>query len=456
MVAPDIRKKKDLGLFPRDGLRAQVLRGSVYSVVLKLFFTAASLGTTIILARVLGPEGYGVYAYALALITMISIPTQFGLPTLLIRNVAAYHVKEQWGLMRGLLYRANQWVILISIILMFVAAVVILARADLFISEHLATFTWALVLLPLIALGNLRGAALRGLRRVVEGQLPEQLLRPGLLLIFLLVALVFLDEVFIITPSRAMALNALAAFIAFVVGTWLLFKGFPVQARTAVPEYETRAWMRSVLPLSFLAGMQVVNQQTGILVLGLFATVEDVGIYRVALQGATLVAFSLNAVNMVLGPYISRLYATGEHERLQYIVTYSARAILFLTLPVVAVFILFGSYILETVFGPEYSEGYMALVILCLGQLVNAGMGSVVLLLNMTGYERDTAMGFAIAAIVAVVLSIILIPFYGIEGAAAATAVSLMVWNVLLFRRAYQRLGIISIAVVPSRWKRAN
>lgn len=439
--------------FREEGLHGHLLRGSLASIILKVFYTVATLATAIVLARILGPEGYGIYAYAFALITLFSIPAQFGLPTLLVRNIATYQVREQWGLMRGILLRANQAVLLLSLALVFVSGIAAWAFAGNFDTEQLTTFAWALVLLPLIALGNLRGAALRGLRRVIEGQLPEQLVRPGLFLVFV-VAIPWLGVDERLTPSSAMALHAAAGFTAFAVGAWVLVRALPVQTKAVAAEYDTGTWMRSVLPLSFLAGMQTVNNQTDIVMLGIFASAADVGVYRVAVQGAHLVMFTLAAINMVLGPNVARLYTAGDHERLQRTVTWSARVILLTALPVAGAFILFGKPVLAMVFGEEYVRGHTALAILCLGQLINAGAGSVGLLLNMTGYERDTAVGVGIAAVCNVILNLALIPVFGMEGAAAATAISLAVWNVILVRRAFQRTGIVSIGFIPTGSKR--
>ncbi|MGH2542589.1 MAG: polysaccharide biosynthesis C-terminal domain-containing protein, partial [Ardenticatenaceae bacterium] len=163
-------------------------------------------------------------------------------------------------------------------------------------------------------------------------------------------------------------------------------------------------------------------------------------------QGATLVAFTLTAANMVLAPYIAQLYAAGDNTRLQHMVTRGAQVILLTALPVAGTFIFFGEPILASVFGDAYRAGAAALAILCLGQLVNAGAGSVGLILNMTGHERDTAVGVAAAAAANLILNLILIPRFGIEGAAVATAVSLATWNVLLCRRVYRRVGIRSAA----------
>ena len=89
---------------------------------------------------------------------------------------------------------------------------------------------------------------------------------------------------------------------------------------------------------------------------------------------------------------------------------------------------------------------------LALGQLVNAGMGSVGALLNMTDHERDTLRGVAIAAVANVVLGLVLIPLYGLEGAAIATAVPLIIWNLLLRQAVWRRIQIETLAFsLPSQ-----
>jgi O-antigen/teichoic acid export membrane protein len=358
----------------------------------------------------------------------------------MVRETAKYHYREEWGLLHGLLRRANQVVLGFSLVLGLIAGSVawlLSGRAD---PVQIETYLWGLLLVPLIALGHLRGATLRGLHRVVQGQLPEMMLRPALLLLFAGTA----GLLNTLTPQGAMAIHVLAAALAYSIGAVLLLRALPIQIRAVTPSYETVVWARSILPLSLVAGLQIVNSQIGIVLLGLFASSEEVGIYRVAAQTATLVVFSLTAVNMVIAPHVSQLYTAGNKERLQRMTTWSARGILLIAVPVSGVFILYGEAILVLLFGDKYRTGHTALAILCVGQLVSAAMGSVGLLLNMSGYERDTVRGVALSAVANVLLNIILIPTFGMNGAATATAVTLLMWNAVLCRQVWVRLGIQS------------
>lgn len=428
------------------GLRAELSRGALGSVILKLISVLLGVFLAIVLARALGPTGYGIYAYVFALVSLLAIPAQMGLPTLVVRETAKAHVAGQWGVMRGLWRWTTLAVGVVSVLLAMVALLIGELFSERFNSTQLTAFAFGIVLIPLVALGNLRGAALRGLRRVVMGQLPEFVLRPGILILLILAAMMHLSSARL-SPAHAMGLHAVAAALSFVIGAVMLWRARPRELAAAPqPEYATRVWLTAAFPLALVSGMQLINQNTDIIMLGLFRSAEEVGVYKVVVTGATLVVFGLQAITMVISPHFARLHAQGDRERLQRLVTLSTRAILLFSLPVVLMLVFFGDAVLARVFGEEYISGQMPLAILAVGQLVNAAMGSVGILLMMTGYERDTARGVITAAIVNVILNLILVPPFGITGAAIASAITLTVWNLVLWRAVHQRLGIESMA----------
>jgi len=140
------------------------------------------------------------------------------------------------------------------------------------------------------------------------------------------------------------------------------------------------------------------------------------------------------------------MYSANEYARLQRMLAWVARLVLAAAIPLAATLIFFGGTIVAFVFGTEYEEGKLALSILCVGQVCNAGLGSVNLILNMTGHERDVAIGVGVGAALNVVMNLLLIPEFGLEGAASATAMSTIAWNGFLARRVFVRTGLVSIA----------
>lgn len=208
-----------------------------------------------------------------------------------------------------------------------------------------------------------------------------------------------------------------------------------------MPEKREREWLRALVPLMLVSAMYTVNSRTDQAMIGAMVGSGAVGIYAAAVRVADVVIFFIVAINAMLGPTVAGLYARRDQEGLQRIVTMTARWIGGLSIP--AAVVLYGlSGRILSLFGPEFPAGAWALRWLCCGQVVNACAGSVALLLTTTGHERDALKGITLGAVVNVAGNAVMIPRYGINGAAVATAFSTVVWNVGLGILVYRRLGI--------------
>ena len=400
--------------------------------------------TTVLLARLLGPSEYGVYAFVYATVALLSVPSEFGMPTLVIRETARGMLNQDFAGVQGIWRWAGRATAFISLGLVVLAlAVIWFLRAPL-MGQRLSTFLCALAVVPLVALGDLRGAALNGLHHIVTGQLPEFLVRPGIFILFLIV--VALPGKVTFTAPLAMGLYVLAAALAFGIGAWLLWRATPRPVRQALPRSDAHIWWMSALPLAFIAGMQVIDQQSSILIQGFFLKDASIGVFRIASQVALLASFGLMTINTVLMPRFATLHAQGNAPKLQQLVTASARVILVFNLVLTAFFVLWGKPFLRIAFGLAYESAYVPLTILLVGQLINSAAGSVGMLLNMSGNERETARGTIVSVTLNVVLNLLLIPYWGINGSAVATSVSLVVWNIMLWRAVRRRMGINSLA----------
>lgn len=417
----------------------QFLRFAIGSLGVQLLGVLLSFLLALLLARGLGPESYGVYAFCFSLILILGIPVHSALPTLIVRQVA----RQQQGGVRPLLRKASNYIGLYVLLLIVLLVVwgVFLGGIN---ADRWGVLLCGVALIPLQALSLVRGAALRGIGRVVLGQLPETVLRPLFFLVLAAGWMWFVHEEGE-SPAFVMAFHVLAAFFALVVADVVL-------RRTLVPvncdfqELQNGNWFSSIAPLTCVAGLQVVNQQLDILLLGGLQSDAAVGVYRVAVQLATLVGFGLIAINQMLHPQFSRLYAEGDRRALQALVTLSSRVITGIALLAAGFFWIAGDWVLIVVFGEHYQSAYLPLVILVVGQVANAVFGSVGALLNMTGHEKDTLFGMLLACAVNLIVGLILIPEHGMLGAAVATSASFLVWNLVLWLFVRKRLGIESTA----------
>lgn len=435
-----IMARLDARLARHGSLGAALIKGVVGTTGLRLAFAAFGFLTSVLLARNLGAHGYGTYSFVMALVAFATIPSELGIPGLAVREIAVSNARKDWGTMRGFTIRAHQGIAILSLILMAGGVLALLAFGDRLDHVKRQCMWLALPLIPLISLGALRGAMLRGLRMVVLGQLPERLIRPGGLAA--LIVLVLLVSRGRLTPQIVMVCQIAATTLAFVWGLSAFIRRKPKEAAFAVPSFRTLDWIRSSLPFGLSATLLLINGRTDVIALGLFRADAEVGVYRVAVQIAATIIFSLAAVNAIQGPHIAHLYASGDMKRLQKMITKSSQAILVVAVPSVLAIVLLGPFFIRWIYGPHYEEAYVPLVILAVGQLVNAATGSVTSLLNMTGHERATTRVLLMAAGLNVALNLALTPVWGMRGAALATASTLIFWNLAMWRAVYKRLGI--------------
>jgi O-antigen/teichoic acid export membrane protein len=424
-------------------LEKRVSRGAIGSFGLKAFSIGFSFFSTLILTRLLGATEYGLYAYVLAWVNFLCIPALIGLDQVVIRQVAAGQVESEWGAVRGLLRWSNRVVLSLSFAIALLAGAIAwaLARQN---SAKVSAFLVALVLLPLLTLTRLRQSAMQGLQHVIAGQLPESLVQPTIFISLILAS----HELFgwALHARTAAGLNALATGVALLVGAALLHTSLPQRARLATPVYRPSEWMSSALPLLLVNGIGVINNQVPILFLGAMKGAETAGLYAIAIRVADLLTFGLMSVNLALAPVAARLWAQKDIPQLQQVVTKTVRVVFIFTVPMAAVLVIFGEKILS-IFGPAFTRGKPALVILVIGQLANIGMGSVALLLIMTGHAREVAIATGVCVILNISLNLIMIPSLGMVGTALAVSSSLIVWNVLLALWVYRRLAIHSTAL---------
>lgn len=432
-VDPSGNVDLDTGASPRPSNRRMLVSASA-TAILQGASGAMTFVLTVLLARFLGSDGYGIYALAFAWSTLLTIPAILGLNTFLVRGIAVYEVHEQWPLMKGLLYRTNQLVLITSTVI----AVCGVIAAYIWLSPSFrGPFCVAMLLVPLTALTLLRQGAMQAFGRVVSGQLPEFLIRP--LLIILSVAA--LESVGKLTPATGLAANVAGVAVAFIVGAILLRRALPTALRSVQPRFVTPQWLRASLPMMLIAGVWMANNYSTTLLVGVLDGSRAAGVYSVVQKGAEVIVLVLVATNMPLAPAIARLHARGDWRGLEHTTEHMARATLAVSAPIALAFIAFPHAYLD-LFGASFQTGAAALVILALGQLINAAAGPSGNVLLMTSQERLAVRGVAAGLVANVVLAIILVPPLGVTGGAIAFASSLVLWNTTLVVLARRRLGV--------------
>lgn len=226
-----------------------------------------------------------------------------------------------------------------------------------------------------------------------------------------------------------------AYLIPIICGTILSFyyfrKVFPQISRKAVrPIYETKKLLHFSWPVFLTEFFCMINLWIGVGMLGYFSISEEVGIYSAAHRTALWGTIIITSFSSIFAPVISDLYTRGESSKLNKYFKTVAKWTFTLNLPLSLMMIFFARDILN-IFGPEFLPGMPCLVVLSLGWLVSSSTGSVSQMIAMSGRPKINLLNIIGALTGQVILNILLIPKYGILGAAFALSVSIILGNIV-------------------------
>lgn len=406
---------------------------------------AGQLLVSVILARSLGAEDYGVYAYALSVIVILSLPINAGIQQVVIRETATFDLNHDWGLLRGLLQWSVSVVLGISVIAIFLSAYVVLhITSDSLSILDPRTFMIASLALPIDSLSLVRTALMRGLRHPVSAFLPEGIVFPWVNIALILWLL--LDEKSL-SPPHAMSARLASSVLSGIFGLILIFKIIPKEAFSSCAKYEIKGWFSAVIPFTLFYGINLINTQADIIMLGFFREPEEVGLYQSCIQLILPLSGIMLTINSVLSPYISRFYEQENRVELKKISTLGARASLCIFTPFCLFYIFKGQFILNSLYGDVFVQAFPALVVLSCATLVNVAFGPIATILNMTRNENESLKGILLSASFNLLANLIVIPRYGIIGAAITTLISYLIWNIFLWARLRVKLGLDSSIV---------
>jgi len=425
-------------------LKNSLFQQIVSSFGLRAIYMGCTFITSLILARFLGVTEFGIYTYTVSWSYLLGVFATVGLDNLLVREVAVYKSNLSWGLLRGLLRWSNFVSLGVSLTIAFVAMAIAFATGMTADLPLFTAFGMAMAALPFAALRNLRRGAMRGLGRVTLGLVPEMLIAPVAILVTILFAFA-LSRHFLSAPW-CVGIYTIVTAVTSLVSIKLLNKFLPTPVSLIAPQHRSQKWLSSALPFMLIEGIYIINARVDVLMLGSLQSLADAGVYVPVNRGAQLINFVLMAISSALAPKIASLYAEGKLQQLETIVVKTARFALLPTLSITTILIGISSWYLN-LFGAEFAAGQTALIILCLGQLLFTVTGLGGLLLNMTGHEKYTAITGGGSAVLNTCLNYLFISRWGVEGAAIATSISLLVMNfsnIILVRK---KLKIKSTAI---------
>jgi len=269
--------------------------------------------------------------------------------------------------------------------------------------------------------------ALRALNQTIHSELYRN--------IFRYTPIFILSIVLFFTQNQEWLIEAfLAGFILLslitTIKVLILFKQLTLSNQTSYKFSYNQIFSRSY-PMALSAIAYFIMQSVDIIILTVYEGFDSVAYYSIAVKLATVTALALMSVNIVIAPKIAEIYNTNDFNRLNKLIKDAARIIFIISLPVLLILFIFSGPALS-LFGEGYVFAKQALWFLLAGQFFSALCGPGAIYLNMTGKQKKLNNILISGLIVNVVLNLILIPIYGIEGAATATLISMVFWNSMI------------------------
>lgn len=227
-------------------------------------------------------------------------------------------------------------------------------------------------------------------------------------------------------------------FLAIVSTLYLFYYFSRVKASDTSINISYKNIVKRSGPMAISAITYLLMQSVDIILLSKFTSFDRVAFYSVAIKLTTIISLVLASVNTVYAPTFAEWYSRKDFKNLKSGIKKSTQLIFFLTFPAIIIVFLFSNMILGF-FGTDYTIAQSSLVVLLIGQAINALCGSAGVYMNMTGkqvvFQRILLAAFAIN----ITLNILLIPIYDILGAAIATSISTIFWNVVTTAYIYRK-----------------
>lgn len=425
-------------------LRGSQLQRVLPALVVRGGGLGLQIGMSIVIARLLGADGMGLYTLYVTWLALFADLISMGLPVYGMRTVASLKARGEGGVAGAFVRRALGAVVLLGLPMMLLPW---------FFAEQLAHWVAGdAALAPAFQVAAAGALVYAGMRLLAEslkaagatqrGLIAESFTIPLVVLVFAPALLVAgrLDQVSILW----LHLSAVALAFGLALGLWAWVAHRLGPAQGAPPAVLTHA-------LPPLWGGTLINMlyvSLPILVLPHFATVEELGQFGVAFRLINLVTVILVTLAAIFGPEFAAAYALRDPDRLRLLLRRSQQFSLLLFAPFLIVFTLFGSLVLG-LFGEEFRQASLILAIMALGQLVNAATGLVGYLLNMMHHER-TEFVILLVTLILMLAGMILGGRLGaVLGVTLAYSGGLMLKNLLSFffsQRALRRLDAAKAA----------
>jgi len=432
--------------FIKDVQLKELLSGSAVVLAFKILGAFSSYVFFYLLAQNWGAKGVGLFSLSVTILSVFVMLSKLGLDGLIVRQIPEYKAQGRTGEERNIYGNLMRVVLVFSMLISIGVYFLAEPLALLFLNEQLVLCFQivAFAIIPSVVL-SMNAESLRGLQHMRY----FSYLQNGSVMLLSVLLLLLLSSVFDKGMATPIYIYLLSISVLAILSFFMLKTKWP-KSNGRRSSIELRKTLKMSIPMLVSGTVFMIMNWTDVLMLGFFSTEDQVGIYNLCFKLASIITFAQFAINSYAAPRISSYYHSKEKLKLKALIQKIAWLNFVISIPFFVILLFFGKQILP-LFGAEFTNGITVLILLAIGQLVNALSGPVLYILNMTGKEKVSRNIVVIAAFLNIVLNYILIPVYGIIGAALAATISMFVWNVTSLVYIYRNYGLLTVVYFSTK-----
>jgi O-antigen/teichoic acid export membrane protein len=278
--------------------------------------------------------------------------------------------------------------------------------------------------------------AVRGFKNMEYPVIAKFIVQPIIRLVLIGIAVMFGLRVI-----HAVAIFFVGELVAALIIFYYLNKLFSLARPISAARADVNEIAKFAIP-DWLAGlMDTFRGNIQALLIGALGSFTGVGIFTVSDQLNTIGRDFYSSINTASKPYIAELHDRNEHDKLQRIYQTTNKWSLLVNIPFFLILVLYPVQILS-IFGKTFENGALALMIMACANLVDVGTGVGGAMLNMTGYTKLKLFNNIVSLVVSLALNVMLIPYFGVVGAALSALVVMAVLNTLRIVQVYRLLKL--------------
>jgi O-antigen/teichoic acid export membrane protein len=435
----------DAVLFTADE-RGEASRMSLIAFSIRIVSAVIAFVSQVLMARWMGSFEYGIFVLVWVTMVIVGNLACLGFHTSIIRFIPEYRERNMLAELRGIVLTSRLFVLVASTTIAGLGALGVWLLSPFIENYYVVPFILGLICMPMIAMSDL----LQGLARANSWALfalaPTYLVRPVLILALMVLMLL----VGFAPDARTAIFASIAATYATTLGQLI---GITARIGKKIPagprKLHFAQWFLVSLPIFLVEGFFFLLTNADVLMVGAYMNPNDVAVYFATVKTLALVHFVYFAVKAGVAQRYAQ-FTHGEPEKLAAFARETVSWTFWPSLLMALLVLVLGEPMLS-LFGPEFVAGYPLLFLLVFGVVARAAVGPCESLLTMSGNQNICAAVYAMTLALNIGLNLVLIPLFGLWGAAMATAFAMIFEAGALSFTVWRRLGIVMVIFVAAK-----